>query len=206
VVLTKLHWCGKPLMIFRDEGAPVTVTPASATPTTGATGTATATAKVTPSVAATTPATRTAAVGTATTITDWAQVEPNLGFTVYLPPTLPQASCLTSASGTIHDPILGGSFTIGYLLPDHSSVSLSEAPLRSQSSTFQCIVSPSTGTSGSGSKGGTATPGKTETAMQVCTGARDTTRIVFSARGATDSLQRFFTSLQPHVNWVPASS
>ena len=186
VALTQLHWCGKPLMIFRDEGAPVSVTPASRTPTATATGT-------------TTP----------TTVTNWTQVEPYLGFTVYLPPTLPQASCLTSASGTIHDPILGGSFTIGYLLPDHSSVSLSEAPLRSQNTTFQCILSPSSTAAGSrsGSKGGTpkATPGKAEASMQVCTGAHDTTRIVFSARGTTDVLQRFFASLQPHIKWIPAS-
>jgi hypothetical protein len=180
VALDKLHWCGKPLMIFRDEGAPVTVTPTVGTKPT-ATGTATATS-------------------TPTTITDWAQVEPNLGFTVYLPPTLPSASCLTSASGTIHDPILGGSFTIGYLLSDHSSVSLSEAPLRSQNTTFQCTVSP-----GSGGGTPTGTSGRVEAAMQICTGARDTTHIVFSARGTMQSLQQFFNSLQPHVGWLPAS-
>jgi hypothetical protein len=182
------------LMIFRDEGAPGTVTPVVGTPSTGTTPTATGTAATT---------------GTPTTLTDWAQVEPYLGFTVYLPPTLPPASCLTSASGTIHDPILGGSFTIGYLLPDHSSVSLSEAPLRSQSITFQCILSPSTAvvSSRSDAKGGspTATPGQAGTSMQVCTGARNMTRIVFSAQGTTQALERFFASLQPDVNWIPAS-
>src|SRR5947209_11108814 len=179
--LAMLHWCGKPLMIFRDEGAPVMVTPAGSTPTApGVTAT--------PSIGATSTATHTmATTSTPTTITAWTQVEPYLGFTVYLPPTLPTASCLTSASGTIHDPILGGSFTIGYLLPDHSSVSLSEAPLHSQNTTFQCILSP-TALSASGrssSKGGspTATVGKESTSMQVCTGAHDMTRIVFSARG-----------------------
>ena len=150
-----------------------------------------------------------ATASTPTTITDWTQVEPSLGFTVYLPAMLPQASCLTSASGTIHDPILGSSFTIGYLLPDHSLVSLSEAPLRSQNTTFQCILSPTTaGASGrSSSKGGspTATPGIGGASMQVCMGAHDMTRIVFSARGTTEALERFFTSLQPHVKWIPAS-
>ncbi len=201
--LAMLHWCGKPLMIFRDEGAAVTVTPAGNTPT--ASG-----VTATPSIAATSTATSTmATTSTPTTITDWTQVEPYLGFTVYLPPTLPPASCLTSASGTIHDPILGSSFTIGYLLPDHSSVSLSEAPLRSQNTTFQCILSPTTtgASSRSSSKGGspTATTGKEGASMQVCTGAHDMTRIVFSARGTTEALQRFFTSLQPRVNWIPAS-
>jgi hypothetical protein len=177
-------------MIFRDEGAPATVTAVTSTPT----------ATV---VAATT-------AGTPTTITDWTQVEPYLGFTVYLPPTLPLASCLTSVSGTIHDPILGGSFTIGYLLPDHSSVSLSEAPLRSENTTFQCILSP-TATSTSSRSGSTkegsptATPGKGEASLQVCTGAHDMTRIVFSARGTTQALERFFASLQPDVKWVPSS-
>jgi hypothetical protein len=189
VALEKLHWCGKPLMIFRDEGAVVTVTPTGGTKPT-ATETATA---------ASTPA----------TITDWAQVEPNLGFTVYLPPALPAASCLTSASGTIHDPILGGSFTIGYLLPDHSSVSLSEAPLRLQDTTFQCTLSPGSGGPSRGSNSGrgmpTGTPGRVEAVMQICTGARDTTHIVFSALGTMQSLQQFFNSLRPHIGWIPTS-
>src|SRR5215470_8147269 len=47
VALSELHWCGKPLMIFRDEGAPP---PSSDTPTATATttGTSTATAGNTP--------------------------------------------------------------------------------------------------------------------------------------------------------------
>ena len=100
VALAKLHWCGKPVQVFRDEGATKTGTP---------------TVGVTP----TTP------VATPKTIADWQQVEPNLGFTVFLPRTLPQGSCLISASGTIHDPIFGGIFTIGYVLPKHDAFSLS---------------------------------------------------------------------------------
>src|SRR5579884_3408447 len=201
--LAKLHWCGKPLMIFRDEGAPAMITAVASTPA-ATVGTAT------PSIGATPAALGTATTAsTPTTITDWTQVEPYLGFTVYLPPTLPLASCLTSVSGTIHDPILGGSFTIGYLLPDHSSVSLSEAPLRSQNTTFQCILSP-TATSTSSRSGSTkegsptTTPGKGEASLQVCTGAHDMTRIVFSARGTTQALERFFASLQPDVKWIPS--
>src|SRR5258708_38666549 len=41
--LTKLHWCNKSFIVFRDEHAPVTTTPASNTPT--ATATAGVTAK-----------------------------------------------------------------------------------------------------------------------------------------------------------------
>jgi hypothetical protein len=176
IALTKLHWCGKPVQVFRDEGATKTGTPTtSATPTTP-----TATPK---------------------TIADWQQIEPNLGFTVYLPRTLPQGSCLISASGTIHDPIFGGIFTIGYVLPNHDAFSLSEAPLAAQSSTFQC--SPSS--SNSGTKSSTPTPGPTAVPVQLCTGVHNSTNIVLSARGTTSSLQQMFNALQPNVEWEPAS-
>jgi hypothetical protein len=210
VALTQLHWCGKPVMIFRDEGAPAQAGTSTPTPKGTATGTptptGTATATVTPPVA-----------GTPKTITDWSQVEPNLGFTVYLPTTLPEHSCLVSALGTIHDPIFGGSFTIGYLLPDHSSISLAEAPLHGQSTQFQCNVSTAATTSSGGAneliraslRASTAKPSTsptpTSTPEQICSGVMDTTNIIFSARGTTESLQKFFNALQPHVSWIPAS-
>jgi len=179
VPLIQIHWCGKPLMIFRDEGAPqpASITPA-ATPTT-------------------TPNT-----GNAKTVTGWSQVEPNLGFVVYLPTMLPQNTCLVSASGTIHDPIFGGSFTIGYLLPDHSSISLAEAPLRSQNRGFQCSPANTATPHSSGTV--TPSPETTQALLQVCSGARDNTSIFLSANGSTNDLQQFFNALQPHVNWIPA--
>lgn len=200
VALSQLHWCGKPLMIFRDEGAPP---PSSVTPTATATTTTTVTPTATAGNTPTATATATPGTNKPVTITDWSQVKPNLGFVVYLPESLPQNSCLVSASGTIHDPIFGGSFTIGYLLPDHSSISLAEAPLRSQSHEFQC--SPSNVATPQAS--GTPTPasGPAQAALQLCSGARDNTSIVFSAGGSTNSLQKLFDALQPDVNWVPAS-
>src|SRR5438105_382724 len=51
--LANLHWCGKALMIFRDEGVPGTVTPAASTPTTAATVTATSAVQATPSIGTT---------------------------------------------------------------------------------------------------------------------------------------------------------
>ncbi len=198
VALSQLHWCGKPLIIFRDEDAPPlgSVTP---TATTTTTGTPTATAGNTPTPTATaTPNTH-----KPVTITDWSQVERDLGFVVYLPETLPQSSCLVSTSGTVHDPIFGGSFTIGYLLPDHTSVSLAEAPLHSQSREFQCSSSNLTTPHPSGTP--TPASGSSQAAIQLCSGARDNTSIVFSAGGSVDSLQQFFKALQPNVNWVPAS-
>ena len=177
VALAQLHWCGKPVMIFRDEGA--------SAPTSG---TATATK---------------APTARPTIVTNWSQVEPQLGFTVYLPQALPQNTCLVSASGTLHDPIFGGSFTIGYLLPDHSSLSLAEAPLRSQNRQFQCT--PSISSDSSKASTPAAKSGPTQAILQVCSGVQDNTSIVFSAHGSTDYLQRFFATLQPDVNWVPGS-
>lgn len=181
VALNALHWCGKPLQIFRDEHAPVSGT---ATPA--------ATSTVTPS-----------ANGTPTTVTDWSQVEPNLGFTVYLPKTLPRATCLVSVSATIHDPIFGGSFTIGYLLPDHSPLSLSEAPLRSNSQSFQCSAT----TGAKNARGGSPTPTASPSVhVLVCTGAKEITDIFFSARGTESQLKQFFDALQSGVEWAPTTS
>jgi hypothetical protein len=191
VALTQLKWCGKPFIVFRDEHAQGAATPTS--------GTATATAT---SSSGTPPA------STPTTLTNWSQIGPNLGFTLYLPASLPAGSCLVSASGTLHDPVFGGngSFTIGYLLPNHSPLSLSEVPKGASSLSFQCSPSTTTGQVG----GSTSTPTPSATAdkqapYQICTGVKSSTNIVFSARGTTASLENFYNALQPNVNWVPAS-
>src|SRR2546426_537564 len=68
--LAKLRWCGKPVIIFRDEGAmPTSMPTAGGTP--GAT--ATATAGGTPTGTATPTATGVPATVTPTTLTDWAK-------------------------------------------------------------------------------------------------------------------------------------
>jgi hypothetical protein len=169
IALARFHWCGKPLMVFRDEGAVAASTPVSGTPK---------------------------------LVNDWEQVKADLGFTVFLPSTLPAGACLMCASATTHDPIFGGNFTIGYLLPDHSSISFSEAPLRSQNTAFQC----SPASAGSGAKPVTPTKNgaTTQSNIQLCSGARNTTHIVFSARGTTTVLEQFFQHLQPNVAWIPA--
>ncbi len=192
--LARLHWCGKPLIVFRDEGAAA----ATGTARPSTTGTATP-AAVASAMPASTPQPE--------TITNWSQVKPALGFTVYLPAALPQGTCLVSASGTLHDPIFGSSFTIGYLLPDHSALSLSEAPLRSQNPRFQCSPA-STMSAGGGGVKGTPTPahGSAAESLQLCSGALKQTSIVFSARGKTAALEQLFHSLRPDVDWVPAAS
>ncbi|HCI81170.1 MAG TPA: hypothetical protein DHW02_15945 [Ktedonobacter sp.] len=181
VSLSSLHWCGKPLVLFQDDGASKGSTPD-------------ATATITVPMPQTTPR----------TVTDWTQIEPNLGFTVYLPQALPQGTCLTSVYGTFHDPVLGGSFTIGYLLPDHTALGLSEAPLLSQNTQFQCSPSSTTATT-QGKSSATPTPDATTEPLQLCTGAQGTTSIVLSAHGNATVLQKFFSTLQSHVNWQPAA-
>jgi hypothetical protein len=208
LALTQLHWCGKPSMVFRDEGA---VTP---TPPPTATSTATATTSPIPGATATTSVGNTPTATTSPgptgprTISDWPEVEANLGFTVYLPPMLPRNACLVNAQATIHDPIIGGSFTIGYLLPDHSAFTLSEAPFISQNTAFQCNTSNGATPQATGTpKAGTPapSPSPTQATTLLCSGAKDTTNVVLSARGSTGDLQQLFNGLQPHINWIPAS-
>jgi hypothetical protein len=198
--LAKLHWCNKPFILFRDEHAPVSGTP-TATPT------ATATAATTPGATATASATPSGSP-TPSTLTDWSQISPLLGFTVYLPTTLPNNSCLVSASGTVNDPIFGGNFIIGYLLPDKSPISFSEAPSRSNNIDFQCTSTKSgstntTLTPGAGTPTAQASP--TQVPILLCTGVKSTTNIVFSSRGNETALKKTFDTLQPDVAWVPAS-
>ncbi len=224
--LAKLSWCSKPAILFRDEGA---VPTATATTTTTTTPTATTTPGGSPTATTTTPtgsptaattataggsptaiATATTAPGTPTTIADWAVVKADLGFTVFLPTNLPRAACLVSAQATVHDPTFGGSFLIGYLLPDHTSITISEAPLTSQSTTFQCNVSGSSSPqknnpSSTTTPQATVSPTPTPVPLELCSGARNTTNIVLSARRSVECLQQVFNNLQPDVAWIPIS-
>jgi len=200
VALSKLHWCNKPFIIFRDEHAPVTMIPARGTPTV----TATATTGSTPATTASASSSPTA-IPSPTTLTDWSQIKPNLGFTVFLPATLPGNSCLVSASGTLNDPIFGGNFIIGYLLPDNSPFSLSEAPVRTNSREFQCTSSKGEASQVSHSSTPAPTASPTKVPVLLCTGVKDDTSIVFSRSGSEKSLKQFFDALQPNVAWVPGS-
>lgn len=203
--LNKIKWCGQPLMVFRDEGA----FPPTPTATAQATVAATPTVTVTPSATASVTASKTPTVGPGTpqTVSDWSLVEANLGFAVYLPTTLPTGTCLVSAQATFHDAIFGGSFTIGYLLPNHTPLSVSEAPLKSQSPSFQCsdLGTTTATTNSSKSTTATSTPSPTAVPTPLCSGAKKTTYIVLSGPGTDAQLQKIFEDLQPGVNWIPAS-
>lgn len=198
MALTKLKWCSQPFIVFRDEHAATTATP-------GSTPAATATTKAT----ATSSATTVSAQGTPTpgTLTNWSQIKPSIGFTLYLPAALPNGTCLVSVSGTVHDPIFGGSFTIGYLLPDHTALSLSEAPQSSNSLTFQCT--PGNGTTQQSIQAATSTPSASPTATgkpyMVCSGVKGSTNVVFSAQGSMSYLTGLYNGLQPNVDWLPSS-
>jgi hypothetical protein len=207
--LAKLSWCSKPAILFRDEGALPTAT-ATTTATTTPTVTTTPAGSPTAATTATATATPTAAPGTPTTITDWDVVKADLGFTVFLPVNLPRAACLVSAQATVHDPTFGGSFLIGYLLSDHTSITISEAPLTSQSTTFQCNVSGSSSPqknnpSATATPQATVSPTPTPVPLELCSGARNTTNIVLSARRSVEYLQQVFNNLQPGVTWIPVS-
>lgn len=199
VSLTQLKWCSTPSEVFRDQ--------ASAKPEGGA---STATnSQLGP------------ADGKPKTISDWNTFKASMGFTPYLPSTLPENSCLLSVSGSLRDPVFGSNFTITYILPSHDAISFSQAPARSQTLPFQCNVSQSATPAAAVTATATATDGATptETAtaiptpasvkgtqdpVQLCNGLRDKTNVVFSARGQTAALQQFFQNLQPNVDWTPA--
>jgi hypothetical protein len=201
VSLTQLKWCSTPSEVFRDQ--------ASANPEGGA--------------SATTNSQLGPANGKPKAISDWNTFKANMGFTLYLPSTLPANSCLLSVSGSLRDPVFGSNFTITYVLPSHDAISFSQAPARSQTLPFQCNVSQSATPAAAVTATATATDGatSTETAtvtptpapasvqgtqdpVQLCNGLRNKTNVVFSARGQTAALQQFFQNLQADVDWTPA--
>lgn len=181
VALTQLHWCGKPTMTFRDDAAasaptkPATVPPA---------------ARLGP------------ANGTPVALTNWSVVKANLGFTIFLPATLPGDTCLLSAASTLRHALVGSNFVITYVLANHDSITFSQAPQRTAGAAFQCNPAQGLNTT---SKQATPTPGPARDPVQLCSGTRDGTNIVFSARGTASVLQQLFQSLQPNTDWIPTT-
>lgn len=187
VALQQLHWCDKPFIVFSDQK--------NATTPSGSTS---GTPGIIPTITTTPGATTTSS----TTITDWSKVKPLLNFTLYLPQSLPSGSCLVSVTGTVHDPIFGSSFTISYLLNNHSSVNVAEAPLRAQNPDFQCSTAPSP----TGGKATPASKGASSGQFQLCSGARAKTSVTFAAQGNNDYMKQFYNNLKANVNWMPATT
>jgi hypothetical protein len=175
VALNKLHWCkNKSSEVFID-------------------GSSASAAASTPQAVNLGPAN-----GTPVAIKDWNTLKANLGFSLFLPETLPAGSCLLSATGTVRNAVMGSNFVLTYMLPNAEALTISQASQHTQNKTLQCSVS-DTGT------GGTPTPTNTATALplQVCSGVRDATNITFSARWKTEALQQFFANLKQNQEWKP---
>jgi hypothetical protein len=122
-------------------------------------------------------------------ITDWASVKDQLGFTPYLPTTMPHGTCLALAGGSIHNPIYGGQLSITYVLPTVGPLSFSQAPKRPNlPSATQCIQSTQ------------------DNKTTICAGVKENTSITIASRQSAAELQAIFGTLQPNVNWLPAST
>lgn len=122
-------------------------------------------------------------------LTKWDDVKGQLGFTPYLPQTMPRGTCLALAGGSVHNPIYGGQFSITYVLPKIGPVSFSEAPLhQGMSKNTQCIQS---------------TQDKKTT---ICVGAIANTSITIASRQSQSDIQSMFGTLKPDVEWVPAAA
>lgn len=122
-------------------------------------------------------------------LSNWNDVKDQLGFTPYLPESMPQGTCLALAGGSIHNPIYGGQFSITYVLPKTGPVSFSEAPLhQGMSNKTQCIQS--------------AQDSKTN----ICVGAISNTSITIASRQSSSDIQAMFGNLKASVAWVPANS
>lgn len=125
-------------------------------------------------------------------LSDWNQVKDQLGFTPYLPPTLPKGSCLVLAGGVIHDPIYGGHMSITYDLPgDQGPISFSEAPKRPNLDTkLQCSQDTQT----------------KQSATTICLGVINDTSVTIASRESQSQVQSLFKSLQANVAWVPSDT
>lgn len=149
-----------------------------------------------------------------TILTKWSQVRDQLGFTPYLPSSLPKGTCLVLAGGSIHDPIYGGRLSVTYDLPQTGPLSFSEAPKRaSLSDKVQCtqdvVATPEGGSTSNASTTPAAAPAATPTAVPattICLGTIGKTTISIATRQSTADVQKLFAALQPSLDWVPASA
>jgi hypothetical protein len=122
-------------------------------------------------------------------INDWNQVRDQLGFTLYLPSSLPKGSCLVLAGGSVHDPIYGAHVSLTWdVAPDMSPLSFSEAPRRGAGAKPQCEAS------------------SQDAKVSICLGSIKDTSITVVARETPAQLQSFFNGLQPNVEWLPSDT
>jgi hypothetical protein len=133
---------------------------------------------------------------------NWSVLKANLGFTLFLPKTLPDGSCLLKPFGWVHNASSHNSFIITYMLPDRNSLTIAQTLQNGPNTLFQCFVSPDPSSPKANTP--TAVPDTKLIPIQLCSGVRDKTNITFSARWTPKQMQQFFNGLQPDVNWMPA--
>ncbi len=123
------------------------------------------------------------------TITSWSQVKDQLGFTPYLPSSLPKGTCLDLVGGTIHDPIFGGHLSITWVLPGSAGpISFSEAPKRGDTATTpQCAQS-----------------SQTSDATTVCIGAVGDSSVTIASHMTQSQITAMFKQLRAAPGWEPA--
>jgi len=181
VSLNKIAWCNnQKVMVFTDDGA-------ATTPTTSLKGANTDTPE---------PA-------TPIVLKDWNTLKTYLGFSVFLPTGLPAGSCLLSASGSIHNAISDSSFTLTYLLPDQTSLTITQTPQHDKKIPFECSAMPDIPSFSSTSASAMRVNGTPTAGIQLCTGTHGTTNITFSVNWNKQKSQQFFQDLRPNENWIP---
>ena len=122
-------------------------------------------------------------------INDWSQVKPQLGFTLYLPSTLPKGSCLVLAGGSVHDPIYGAHVSLTWdVAPAMTPLSFSEAPRRGAASKAQCEARAQ------------------DAKVSICLGSVKDTSVTIVANQSPTELQSIFNALQPDVEWLPSDT
>jgi hypothetical protein len=124
----------------------------------------------------------------------WSQVKGQLGFTPYLPPSLPKGACLDLVGATIHDPIFGGRLSVTWILPGGDPISFSEAPRRGN-----------TGNTGGAPQCQQSAPSAQATdATTVCIGAVGDTSVTVASHLSKSQITTYFNQLQPAPDWSPA--
>jgi hypothetical protein len=137
------------------------------------------------------------------TITAWNQVKGELGFTPYLPASLPKGSCLDLVGGAIHDPVFGGHLSITWILPGNNPLSFSEAPKRGNSATSpQCAQGAGT----TPAAGATPTAGQPTSPTTVCIGVAGNTSVTVASFLPQSQIVTYFNNLEPASNWEPAAA
>jgi hypothetical protein len=131
---------------------------------------------------------RDASASNADPLTNWADVKDQLGFTYYLPASLPKGTCLMFSRGTIHDSVYnGGQFKITYYLPDTGPLAFSESPKQANvSSNFQCVQSAQ------------------DSKINICQGVIGDTNVTLASRLSTAAMQSYYSSLKGNLAWAPS--